>query len=410
MNSNLIRALAASTIATAAALAAPAAAAKAGDPVAIGDGVTLDPIIDGLLRYEHVAQDNALKDADALTLRIRAGVELKAGAFALLAEANGNLALVDNYNDTVPGNGVEPYSVVADPDDVDLNRLQVQYTSKPATVTLGRQRINLDDQRFVGAVGWRQNEQTFDAVRGEFKVGPVALDATYALAQNTVFGFESPNKRFKGDFVFLDGGLDVKIAKVKAFAYLLDYDDRAAFSSQTYGLLASGSLPLGDAFKVSFLASYAHQSDYQANPVDYSADYLHGEFGASVAGFGLTAGYEELGSDGGVAAFQTPLATLHKFNGFADLFLTTPATGLRDYYGGIGKGLGDVGPLKGLKAGVTYHEFDSDFGGIDYGSEWDAVLSFKVGNYAVLLKYANYDAKDFAVDTEKFWLQFGFSY
>lgn len=392
------------------AITAAPAAAKAGDPVTIGEGVTLDPIIDGMLRYEHVSQDNALQDANALTLRIRAGVELKVSNFALLAEANGNLAIVDDYNDTIPGNGVEPYSVVADPDDVDLNRLQVQYKSTPATVTLGRQRINLDDQRFVGSVGWRQNEQTFDAVRGEFKLGPVALDATYGIAQNTIFGFDSPNKRFKGDFVFVDGGMDLKVAKLKAFAYLLDYDDRAAFSSQTFGIMASGALPLGEGFKLNFLARYAHQTDYQANPVDYSADYLNGELGASVAGFSLTAGYEELGSDDGVAAFQTPLATLHKFNGFADLFLTTPANGLRDYYAGIGKGLGNAGPLKGLKAGVTYHEFDSDFGSIDYGSEWDAVVTFKLANYGVLFKYANYNAKQFAVDTEKLWLQVGFSY
>jgi len=384
--------------------------AKAGDPVAIGEGVTLDPIIDGLLRYEHVSQDNIARDADAVTMRVRAGFELKANNFALLAEANGNLAILDDYNDTVPGNGIEPFPVVADPDDIDLNRLQLQYTSQPVTVTLGRQRINLDDQRFVGSVGWRQNEQTFDSVRGQFKVGPVAIDATDALAQNTIFGFESPNDRFKGDFVFVDGGLDVKIAKLKGFAYLLDYDDRIAFSSQTYGVVASGAIPLSNAFKVNFLGRYAHQSDYKANPVDYSADYFAGELGASVMGFGLTGGYEELGSDDGVAAFQTPLATLHKFNGFADLFLTTPATGLRDYYGGIGRGLGTLGPIKGLKATVTYHEFDSDFGGIDYGTEWDAVAAFKLLNYSVLLKYANYNAKEYGFDTEKFWLQIGFEY
>jgi hypothetical protein len=118
----------------------------------------------------------------------------------------------------------------------------------------------------------------------------------------------------------------------------------------------------------------------------------------------LTAGYEELGSDGGVAAFQTPLATLHAFNGWADLFLTTPATGLRDYYAGVGKTFA-VPFLPGLKADLTYHEFDSEFGGLDYGSEWDASLGFKLGPVALLAKYARYEASGFAVDTEKFWLQ-----
>ena len=156
--------------------------------------------------------------------------------------------------------------------------------------------------------------------------------------------------------------------------------------------------------KLTGLASYARQSDYGANPVSYDADYLNAQLALALFGFTLTAGYEKLGSDGGVAAFQTPLATLHAFNGWADLFLTTPAAGLRDYYAGVGKTFA-VPFLPGLKADLTYHEFDSDFGGLDYGSEWDASLGFKLGAVAMLAKYANYQSDGFAVDTEKFWLQ-----
>jgi hypothetical protein len=129
--------------------------------------------------------------------------------------------------------------------------------------------------------------------------------------------------------------------------------------------------------------------------------------GASVAGFSLKAGYEELGSDDGVAAFQTPLATLHAFNGWADIFLTTPATGLRDYYAGVS---GELPGTKGISAAVVYHEFDSDFGGIDYGSEWDASLGTKFGKVGMLIKYANYNAKGLGVDTEKVWIQAAISY
>ncbi len=58
-----------------------------------------------------------------------------------------------------------------------------------------------------------------------------------------------------------------------------------------------------------------------------------GDVALAVKGIGtLGVGYELLGSDDGVAAFQTPLATLHKFNGFADQFLVTPAGGLQDIY------------------------------------------------------------------------------
>jgi hypothetical protein len=195
---------------------------------------------------------------------------------------------------------------------------------------------------------------------------------------------------------------------VKAFAYLIDYDTRLAFSSQTYGMLATGGFAVGKA-KIDVLASYARQSDYQGNPVSFDADYFNFELGGTVAGFSLKAGYEELGSDDGIAAFQTPLATLHAFNGWADLFLTTPVNGLRDYYLTAAKGF-KVKALPGLKVAATYHKFESDVGGADYGEEFDASLGFKLGRVGLLAKYATYDSDGFAVDTDKFWLQAEISY
>jgi hypothetical protein len=219
-----------------------------------------------------------------------------------------------------------------------------------------------------------------------------------------VFGADSPNAHFDGDIILLNAGVDLPVVDAKAFAYLVDYDTRLAFSSQTYGALVTASIDIPVLGKLNALASYAVQSDYGANPVSYRAGYVNAQLGLALFGFTVTAGYEELGSDGGVAAFQTPLATLHAFNGWADLFLATPASGLRDYYAGVGKTLA-LPFLPGLKADLTYHRFDSDFGGLDYGSEWDASLGFKLGPVGLLAKYARYDAAGFAVDTEKLWLQ-----
>lgn len=389
--------------ALAAVLAAPAQADDFGAPVSIGDGVTFDPILAARLRYEIVDQAGAANNAEALTFRARIGAEVKYQGFSILAEGEGTTALTHRYNDTLPTNGIEPFPTVADPENLELNRAQVSYMKDGTGITVGRQRIILDNARFVGNVGWRQNEQTFDAVRGQAKLGPVTLDATYSDSQRTVFGIDSPNGHFDGDIVLLNGGLKLKAVEAKAFAYLIDYDTRVAFSSQTYGGLAKATIPLAG-FKLNATASYARQSDYGANPVAYQADYMNLELGATVLGIGVTAGYEELGSDHGIAAFQTPLATLHAFNGWADMFLTTPATGLRDYYAGVGGKIG-VPFLPGLRTDLTYHRFDSDFGGLDYGSEWDASLGFKLGPVALLAKYANYNADGFAVDTEKFWLQ-----
>lgn len=384
--------------------AGKAEAQDVGAPMELTSGVTFDPILAARLRYETVDQDDIVDGADALTVRARVGAELKASNFSFLVEGEGVAALVDDYNDTLPGNGVEPFPTVPDPGNLELNRLQVAWMKGGTDVTVGRQRIQLDNQRFVGNVGWRQSEQTYDAVRGQTKIGPVGFDATYAIAQRTVFGAESPNEHYGGDFVFLNGGIDLPVVDVKAFAYLLDYDTRAAFSSQTYGLLASAAVEVPAIGKLNAQASYARQGDYGANLVAYHADYWNAQLGLGLRGFTLTAGYEELGSDNGVAAFQTPLATLHAFNGWADMFLTTPANGLRDTYAGIGRSIG-LPFLRGLKADLVYHRFDSDFGGLDYGSEWDASLGFKLGRVDLLAKYANYNADGFGVDAHKAWLQ-----
>lgn len=422
-------ALAAPMVLAQPAFAAPAAP-KFGAPVTIDDGLTLDPIIDARLRWEHV--DQPATDADAVTLRLRAGLELKdASGLSALVEGEGTLALVDHYNAfpfAVANNQRRPaFSVVADPENVELNRIQVQYKSKAVTLTLGRQRINIDDQRWVGSVGWRQNEQTFDAARIEAKIGPVGLDGIYAISQRTIFGIDAgrpadfapgtgPRQHYDGDFVMLNATGKVGPVNLRAFAYLLDYDP-AFFrgnSSQTYGGKATAAFTIAPKTKLNLVASYARQSDYGSNPVDYAADYIFGEAGLAIDKLTLTAGYEELGSDraaagGASRAVQTPMATLHKF-AWSDVFLTTPNKGLREYYVEAAYKFDGIKQLPGLNASVGWHTYDSDVGRLDYGDEWDASLGFKLGNVAVLAKYANYrrhGAQDFAadVDTEKFWLQ-----
>lgn len=397
------------------------ALAAAGAPVKIADGLTIDPIIEARLRYELV--DQPTLDADAVTLRLRAGFELKhtPSRLAFLAEAEGTLGIVTDYNAfpfAIADSQRRPgYSVVADSMNVELNRIQLQYKSKAVTATVGRQRINLDDQRWVGAVGWRQNEQTFDALRGEAKIGSVSLDATYAIDQRSIWGIDAgPRQGIDGDHIFLGAGVKAGPVQLKAFAYLLDYDDTffTANSSQTYGARAVAAIALTPKAKLNLAASYARQSDYGSNTFSYSADYIAAEASTTFAGFTLTGGYELLGSSAsagvGGRAVQTPMATLHKFNGWADLFLTTPNSGLQDIYGGLAYKFGKVKALPGLNAAVNYHKFDSDFGGVDFGDEWDASLGFKLGRVNLLAKFADYNAKNFGVDTRKVWLQAEIAY
>ena len=412
-----ITAMAAALLASPIAPAQPAYAAgtpASGDPVPIGSGLTLDPIIDARIRYEGIDQPTV--DADALTIRLRSGAELKHAPshLSVLVEVEGLLAISKQYNAfpfPLPGNPQRrpQFANVPDAESIDLNRAQIMYKTKSFALTVGRQRINLDDQRFVGSVSWRQNEQTFDAVRAEAALGPVSLDGTYAIKQNTIFGSEAePRRAIDGDFVFLGASSKLGLITVKAFSYLIDYDEDFAFgnSSQTYGARASGTIPLSKAVKLILLASYARQANLGQNPVSYAADYVLGEAGLGYKGFTLTGGYSKMGADKTAGkAFQTPLATLHKFNGWADLFLNTPGTGLEAKYVTLAKVFPAVKALPGLNANVTYYDFRSDIGSTRFGTEWDASLGFKTGKVAWLAKYANYQARNFGADRRVMWFQ-----
>jgi len=401
----------------------PAAAAAPAQmpPIPLGGGWTIRPLVDARLRYENVDQDGFARDAVALTARVRAGVELGLPqGFSLLAEAEATAPLVEHYNSQA--NGRTAFPIVADGANIELNRLQLQYRGvRNLVVTAGRQRINLDDQRFVGSVGWRQNEQTFDAVRFEAQhLGPFSIDVTYAWKVWTIFGIEARDlprtsavrQSIGGDNVFAGAGATFGPIQARAFAYLIDQDEpgRLGFSSQTYGLRAVGTLPTGR-IRSTLTASYARQSDYAGNSNRYAADYWLLEGAATLGGFTATAGFEDLGASGGrpLTSFQTPLATLHRFNGWADKFLTTPPDGLRDYYLSVGRTFNPTHSLPALQASLAWHAFTSDRLVRAYGQEWDAQLGFRLNRTRFLVKYAGYDADRFGADTDKFWFQIEWS-
>ena len=173
----------------------------AADPIsgALGE---IKPIIEARLRYENVDQLGVASTANALTARLRAGVQTgKAWNTSLLAEVGWVGALEDAYRADNAVVGVRTtYPVVADPKEFVINRLQLTNTSiANTTITLGRQRINLDDQRFVGNVGWRQNEQTFDALRVvNTGINKLTIDTTYVESVNRIYGPDSPQSPYYG--------------------------------------------------------------------------------------------------------------------------------------------------------------------------------------------------------------------
>lgn len=399
-------------------LATPAVAAEpvaATAPAALTQGkvsLQLRP------RYEYVEQTGFADPAEAATLRTQLGYTSGAwrGLSAVLQMEDVSTVGVERFNSTT--NGKTQFPIVADPSATEVNQAYVRYAGLPwLDLKYGRQVIAYDNHRFIGDVGWRQNQQTYDALAVVFK--PLtALVVNYAHVSNVnrIFGERHPTQSdFRMDSDLLNMSFKTGVGTAVAYGYLLEFAALPAASSQTLGLRFDGASTVGGAAtKVLYTAEHAQQGDYAEAPASVDADYTFGALGFDIAGVQLKANYELL-SGNGIYSFQTPLATLHAFNGWADRFLTTPADGLEDLFLTAGTA------LSGFNLGVQYHQYKSDNLGYRYGDEWGVSVARKLtGNITALLKYADYRGADgatltarnpaLAQDVQKVWLQADFQY
>jgi hypothetical protein len=390
----------------------PAPANSSSQPESLVDVVRQGKItLNVRLRYEH-ADQAGLRKSEALTIRPRLGFTTAAfrGLQAMFEVENITAFDADSYNQAGLNPGGAGRTVIADPEGTEVNQIWLSWKHDAAALKVGRQRVVLDNHRFVGDVGWRQNAQTFDAATVDTKLGARgAFFYGYVAQVNRIFG----DRHAQGDFESDSHLLNISYSgwpagKLVGYAYFLDFDNSRVNSSATYGLSLTGSRNLSQdgAPKITWRAEYAHQTDHGNQPLGYSTDYWMAELGAAWDKFNTGIAYELLGSDGGRKGFATPLATLHAFNGWADVFLVTPASGLRDAYGWVGAIL----PKK-VAARAVYHDYESDHRGLDYGSEWDFQLARAFGkNWSTLLKYADYKGAGPFPDSKKFWVQVEFNF
>lgn len=391
-------------------LAAPLALLRG---TACAQDMTVKPLIDARLRHEATEQDGLAERAEALTLRVRPGAQLTKGRWSALVEGEANLAIVYDFNDGTDGKTGFP--LIADPPNLELNRAQIRYAgANGLAITAGRQRIEIADQRFVGSAGFRQNEQTYDAVRLQIgKPDGLSADLSYSWSVRTVNGRNGTGARQQavgGDNIFALVGYGTPVGTLSGFAYLVDQDEAAVqgfrLSSQTWGLRFAGSQPLGKKAKLSYTASWARQSDWRANPNDYAADYLLAEAGITAGGLTASGSYEVLGADDGapLTSVQTPLASHFRFNGWAGKFVATPPGGLRDLYATLGYGWKKVAGFDSIGVTTVWHRFDSDRADLHYGDEIGFALTAKRGPAGGSVRYARYRADTFATDTDRLWL------
>ncbi len=357
-------------------------------------------------RYEGVDQDNISKEANASTLKTRLNYRSAAlNGYTLFVEVDdvSNIG-DDSFNSTRNGKG--NYPVVADPDGTDMNQFYLNYKGENNSVTFGRQRILLDNQRYVGGVGWRQNEQTYDAITVQnTAIDNLTVKYSYLNKINRIFGPDdgAAARAFDSNSHLLNAKLNMqKNGSLVFYGYFLDLEDAAALSNRTFGLRYSNTYDM-DGFKMPVNLEFARQEDYGDNASSYDANYMRAEIGVSVNTFSVMFGAEELeGSNTGGEMFTTPLATLHGQNGWADQFLGTPAGGIEDMYVSFGK------KFKNSKLTVVYHDFSAETGSMDYGTELDIAWNYKISkNYGVLLKAASFESDDgYKADVDKIWVMF----
>lgn len=365
-------------------------------------------------RFEDVTEDvlntNVDREADAWTTRTRLSYQSGPwNGFSFTAEMDNVSEMTNDVDYRTSGANVDPLSaqantvaVIADPVGTEFNQGFIAYTDFNNQVKYGRQRLVLDNSRFIGNVGWRQNEQTYDGVSWTNKTIRYT-NFTYAYLKNANRVFGEANAVLSDvhmdSHVFNASYTGIEAGKLIGYAYLLDINDplsQLGLTSDTFGVRWQGTI--GESFLYNL--EYATQKDAGANQ-QFEADYMLAEATWNLSRFSFTPGFEVLGSDEGLYGFATPFATLHAFNGWADKFLATPAAGLEDKYFNIGV------TVAGAQALLSYHKYDADEGNADFGSEINFSLTKKFGAVVWTAKVAEYSMGDTIAaytDTTKFWL------
>lgn len=384
------------------------------EPVAEADAFSwITPTLNIRARYEFRDQDG-LDAANAFTVRERVGLLIKpAAGLSFFAEGEFTQAIVDDYNVLQPS--ITPFNpgtaAIADPETNELNRIWLQLKGEKGFVKVGRQRLKFDNDQFIGNVGWRQNEQTFDA----FTVHTTAFDdlkLTYSFANRAqrIFGSDAVGgaEEWEGNFHFLNAhysGIDGW--DLGGYIYSVNMDlGPARANGDTFGVSAAGKL--GD---VSVYGEYAFQAT-NSGTLDgvEDAHYLHlkasKKFGTQTFGVG----FEYLSED-----LYTPFSTVHAFNGFADVYIG----------GRLGLGTGHDGIADAyifhntkLPGGIVWknwvHYIDAENGaGVDIsGWEYDSVLvkKFRDDLTGIAKFYYFEDADSAAPSTTGFTVGLNFTY
>jgi hypothetical protein len=356
-------------------------------------------------RFEYVDQSNKPDQANAFTMRTMLGWQTKpyydfTGVLAFLNVSNLD---GDSYNPN-PSLTTSPYPTVPDPDTTVVPLLYLDYTGLEKTsIKVGRQLAKLNNLRVLGDVNFRQTPQTFEALSATTTIVPnLDLYGAYLWRQLTVLGTEKTmstpvvNARYAflpNEYIIAYGQFQDQANTGQNGPPAYPAPAGTGFSNnsnQIIGVRLDGSHPFGEKWKGLYTAEYAQQKPYADGNAAIDAFYYHLALGAGWGPYYGMVHQEKLSSNNGLYGFQTPLATLHIFQGWADLFVVTPKQGIVDTWVNAGAKVLDKLQLYG-----EYHWFKSDFGNINFGQEIDLSAAYPLARGLVgKIEFADYHTGD----------------
>ncbi|MEM9327703.1 MAG: alginate export family protein [Bacteroidota bacterium] len=338
----------------------------------IGDG---EMVFEGRLRYWY-ANDAAAKASHAFTFGTNFGYRSPTyKGFQIYLEGESVMALTpdlffDGLNDQIDR------TVVTDVETIELNQAQIYYTGQlgetKVQFRLGRQAAIVEDERFIGNVSARQDDQTFDAgwVKVQNDKRGFSFEYAYMYQINRLLAQVGDWR--SNSHAFMMSYYKNPLVRVGLFAHLFDFKaDNPGQSLQTFGFTIDRSEVPQDRVALTYKTAFAYQTDYADNPIAYESLLFNGEVGVSLPYIAvLNVGYELATSDNGVAAFQFPLSTGQRLHRISDKFISPPADGLHNPY--VTAEFRNL--VWGIGGWLGYHTYLSQDESTLLGQEIDVVL------------------------------------
>lgn len=368
-------------------------------------------------RYAHVDADNS---GQAASLLLRGSVESR---WSDIVSSTIELDAIGTgfKNDHSDGERFNDEQLIPDPQGTEINQAFLSLNLDATNIHLGRQRINFDNQRFIGGNGFWQNEQTFDAVLGKFKLASNSnVTYSYIANANRIYGDDADGKNsgseqnyentwrsaaFLGDHKHRSHLARLEwnewdYTRVVGYGHRIDNRDMPSVSNNTLG--ASYTLN----YKASLVKYRLQLEAAQQNRFELNAEnlpYYLVDLGFGINTWELSTRYEILGANNG-AAFVTPLGSNHDFEGWADEVGNTPDTGVRNF------SLGLLWRASPLRVETSYHFFKDDLNGNNIGREFDLDFVYKPARkHSLSLRLANFEPENNSGSIRKVYFDYSFN-